>query len=165
MIEENVIEILESNYQIFKQDFDNIDKQLLFAWPETRIYKGDWLTFGLYYGCKQIYPNVNLCLDSVNILNTIPGLVNAGYSVLKSRTYIKPHVGYTNKVYRYHLGIDIPTNNGEQCGLIINNEKEQELIIKPWVNGKAFRFDDCKLHSAHNYTNQNRTVLIIDILK
>lgn len=163
MIEENVIEILESNYQTFKEEFDNIDKQLLFAWPETQIYKGEWLTFGLYYECKQIYPNVNLCLDSVNILDTIPGLVNAGYSVLKSRTYIKPHVGYTNKVYRYHLGVDIPTNNGEQCGLFIYNETE--VTIKTWSNGKAFKFDDTIKHSSFNYTNENRVVLLLDIIK
>jgi beta-hydroxylase len=171
MTEANIIEILESNYQIFKEEFDRINVKLLHAWPETKIYKGEWLTFGLHFNSKHILPNVNLCPKSVSILDNIPGLTNAGFSVLNPMSRIHPHKGYTDKVFRYHLGISIPSTNVMHCGLhIMHPYKETEPNLLQidqinWVNGKAFKFDDTFTHSAHNYTNESRVVLLIDVFK
>lgn len=171
MTEENIIETLESNYQIFKEEFDNINAKLLYAWPETQIYTGEWLTFGLYFNSKSILPNVDLCPKSVSVLESIPGLTNAGFNVLSPMSVIKPHVGYTNKVFRYHLGINIPSTNVTHCGLTIfypyNDIEPDTLRIDyiNWVNGKAFRFDDTLKHSAFNHTDKSRVILLLDILK
>lgn len=167
MKEQEIIEILEYNYQTFKKEFNNIDKELLFAWPETKIYKGEWLTFGLYFESKIIEPNISLCPYTVNILDNIPGLVNAGFSILKPQTYIKPHIGYSDKVYRYHLGIDVPQSKKYECGLIIYNNDVPNLnedFIK-WEEGKAFSFNDRIRHSGHNYTNKDRVILLLDVIK
>lgn len=159
--EKDIIELLEYNYLTFFKEFNSIDDKLLYAWPETEIYTGEWLTFGLYFKNQLILPNVDLCPKSIKILDTIPSIVNAGFSILKPKTDIKPHVGYSNKVYRYHLGINIPSSNPDNCALCIYNPD----IIKTWQNGKAFKFDDCKLHSAYNHTDKNRVILLIDVLK
>jgi beta-hydroxylase len=170
MKEEDIIKILESNYQIFKEEFNSINNSLLHAWPETQIYTGEWLTFGLYFKSKQILPNVDLCPKSVNALNIIPGLVNAGFSILKSNSIIKPHTGYTNKVFRYHLGIDIPSCNITECGLSVIKYLDIDagkftVDYYNWNNGRAFKFDDTLTHSAFNYTNKDRVILLLDVIK
>jgi ornithine lipid ester-linked acyl 2-hydroxylase len=167
MKEQQIIKLLETNYNIIKDEFNNIDKELLFAWPETQIYTGEWLTFGLYFQSKVIEPNVSLCPYTLDTLNTIPGLINAGFSILKPQTYIKSHVGYSDKVYRYHLGIDVPQSKKYECGLILYNNDVPNLnedFIK-WREGEAFSFNDQIKHSAHNYTNKERVVLLLDVIK
>lgn len=169
---DNIIEILEGSYKCIKKDFDNLSYKLLQAWPETQIYKGEWLTFGLYQQKQLIFPNSTLCKDTVKALDLIPNIVNAGFSILKPKTIIKPHVGYTNKVFRYHLGINIPSNNVAHCALSIYQSSDIDIELGKinidfinWNEGKAFKFDDTLNHSAYNYTDKDRVILIVDVLK
>ena len=172
MKENEIINILELNSNSIKLEFNSLSEYLFQAWHETQIYTGEWLTFAIYNNYQLVEPNYTLCPTTLNVLQLIPNVVNAGFSTLKANTYIKPHKGYTNKVLRYHLGIKIPLHIKYECGLIIYNDENSDNEIVDlrnnyfkWENNKAFCFDDTKKHSAHNYTNKDRTVLIVDVLK
>ena len=70
--------------------------------------------------------------------------------------HIKPHKGYTDEVFRCHLGLAIPEGD---CGLKVDG------VTYRWGEGKAFIFDDTLLHSAWNYTDSDRYILLIDFYK
>lgn len=172
MKEKEIINILELNSNLIRLEFNSLSEYLFQAWHETQIYTGEWITFAIYNHYRLVEPNCTLCPNTLNVLQFIPNVVNAGFSTLKANTYIKPHKGYTDEVLRYHLGIKVPSSGRYECGLIIyDDEDNNEEIIDlrtnyfKWENNKAFCFNDCKLHSAHNYTTEDRTVLIVDVLK
>lgn len=76
-----------------------------------------------------------------------------------------PHQGWgnhSNNVIRCHFGLDVP--NG--CYISVsdkNNLSDQE--IKYHKNNEWLCFDDSKIHYAHNPTNKDRIVLIVDVVR
>src|SRR5690606_38623202 len=95
----------------------------------------------------------------ISLTDQIQGVMSISFSWLKPGTHIVPHKGYddySEKVYRYHLGLVVPEGD-----IGIRVEKE----IRTWENGKSFVFDDYMIHEAWNFTEEDRIVLIIDFLK
>uniref|UniRef100_A0A6C0I2J5 Aspartyl/asparaginy/proline hydroxylase domain-containing protein n=1 Tax=viral metagenome TaxID=1070528 RepID=A0A6C0I2J5_9ZZZZ len=82
---------------------------------------------------------------------------NAFFSILDPHVEIKPHVGYYKGYLRYHLGLIIPEENGQQPYLICGEEKYE------WKEGKGVLFDDMFVHYVNNQTNSKRVVLYLDI--
>ena len=84
----------------------------------------------------------------------IPGRAPAVFfSILKAGKHIPPHTGVTNVRSIIHLPLIVPTG----CTFRVGGE------TRPWVEGKAFAFDDTIEHEAHNPTHQDRAVLILDV--
>lgn len=79
------------------------------------------------------------------------------FSTLEAGKHIPLHKGRNFGVIRSQLGIDI--KNPMQTGLKVNNKT---IILK---EKELFTFDDTHEHEAWNYSNTNRTVLIIDTKK
>lgn len=83
----------------------------------------------------------------------IPGRAPAVFfSILKAGKHIPPHTGVTNVRSIVHLPLIVP----EGCTFRVGGE------TRPWVEGRAFVFDDTIEHEAHNPTAQDRAVLILD---
>lgn len=109
------------------------------------------------YGLE--YPErVALFPRTMEILRSIPGMSTAYFSVLAPHTRIPPHLGETDAFYRVHLGIKIPASLPE-CGIEVAGEK------KSWTAGGCLAFNDAYYHCAWNDTEEERIVLIIDILR
>jgi aspartyl/asparaginyl beta-hydroxylase (cupin superfamily) len=101
--------------------------------------------------CKQI-PKTD------KLLNSIPGFLSAGLSILNANTTIKTHIGDTDAVIRVHLGLKIPEGL-PACGIKVGSVEQE------WQEGKTFAFCDAHHHSAWNNSNENRYVLILDVLR
>lgn len=88
-----------------------------------------------------------------------PVIENAILSSLDPDTFIPEHRGYFKGYLRYHLPLEVPTDNPTNpthivCGGIRHN----------WVLGRGVLFDDMFLHSVQNTSpNQRRTVLFLDV--
>jgi len=83
----------------------------------------------------------------------IPGRAPAVFfSILKAGKHIPPHTGVTNVRAIVHLPLIVP----DGCTFRVGGE------TRPWVEGQAFVFDDTIEHEAHNPTDQDRAVLILD---
>ena len=65
---------------------------------------------------------------------------------------IPPHTGVTNVRSIVHLPLIVP----EGCTFRVGGE------TRPWVESQAFVFDDTIEHEAHNPTDRDRAVLILD---
>jgi aspartate beta-hydroxylase len=74
------------------------------------------------------------------------------FSVLKAGKRIPPHTGVTNVRSIVHLPLIVPKG----CTFRVGGE------TRPWIEGEAFVFDDTIEHEAHNPTDQDRVVLILD---
>jgi aspartyl/asparaginyl beta-hydroxylase (cupin superfamily) len=166
---------LEENWRVIREELENIlyneaenYKSYFIEWPETDIYDGQWDVFGLYAWGKKLDENCAICPKTTEIVERIPGMTMAGFSALAPNTHITPHVGYTDEVYRCHLGLVVPTEANDYasksmpllsagvCALRVEDE------IYRWQEGKAFYFDDVKEHEAFNWGDRTRYVLLVD---
>jgi beta-hydroxylase len=161
------IKTLEDNWKTVLEELDNIlynevtnDKSYFKPWHEKDIYTGNWDVFGLYHNKKKLEQNCFFCPKTTALVESIPGMTTAGFSALDTGTKILPHVGYTDEVLRCHLGLITPksTKNCQTpyCALQVEDK------IYTWSPGKAFVFDDTKIHSAWNYGDRTRFVLLVD---
>lgn len=140
-------------------------------WHETEIYDGQWDVYGLYESGKKIADNCKRCPKTAKLIKSVPRVLTAGFSALAPETHIKPHVGHSNEVLRCHLGLIVPDPlpdydrratgilTANTCGMMVDDE------FYYWQPGKAFVFDDTLEHSAWNWSNRTRFVLLIDFEK
>jgi aspartyl/asparaginyl beta-hydroxylase (cupin superfamily) len=107
---------------------------------------------------KENTDNCAKAPKTLNIVKQIKGVTTCGFSILKPHTSIKPHYGDSNVMYRCHLTLK---SNGtiDEIGMRVGNEKVT------WENGKLFAFCDAHNHEVWNNTNEERWIMIIDILR
>lgn len=138
-------------------------------WPEKELYpKSDtdgWKIFPFFAFGVWVHSNCELCPTMTKFLKNIPGLKLATLSRLKGGTKLEEHEGWashSNYVIRCHYGLIVPNN---QCYIYVkdsaNNKEEKKYHSKfEWM-----AFDDSKTHYAHNQSNEDRIVLIVDITR
>lgn len=124
-------------------------------WLETGLYSKGWSIFALRYFGNRFDDNCLKCPSSTEIVEQVPNLLNAGFSRLEAGARIKPHVGYTSRVLRCHLGLISPP----RCGIRVGGE------TRSWTEGKCLIFDDTIEHEAWNDSREDRVVLLLDFLK
>ena len=139
---------LESNWQMIKQELNNLQSKDFIAYPERYLLdnRRGWDIFGLYFLGVRIDLNCDLCSETAKLVQTIPGMITAGFSLLEPGTHIVPHAGKPIGVLRCHLGLTVP----KRCALRVGSD------IRPWAEGKCLIFDDTFEHEAWNLSNHPR---------
>ena len=117
----------------------------------------DWKTFFLYAYGHEVKENIECCPETTRLLNTIPGMKTAMFSILAPGKHIPEHRGPYKGILRFHLGLLIPTEGG--CGIRVKD------VVRHWNEGQCLIFDDSHLHEAWNYSNSLRVVLFVDFLR
>src|SRR5580704_14700116 len=117
-----------------------------------------WKTYFFYgYGFKSD-TNCARCPETTKLLEQVPGLTTAFFSILSPHKKIPPHRGPWRGVIRYHLALKIP-EPADQCGINVGGE------VAHWEEGKGLLFDDGYEHFAWNDTDGVRVVLFMDVLR
>jgi beta-hydroxylase len=147
------VRMLEVNWSTIRDEYSRLAASDFMEWPERHLYNKGWEVFGLYAFGRKIEQNCKLCPETTRTIESIPGMVTAGFSQMAPGTHIAPHVGYTSAVLRCHLGIIVP----EDCALRVGSE------TRTWQAGKCLIFDDTVEHEAWNRSDKHRTVLLLDI--
>jgi beta-hydroxylase len=157
---------LESQWKIIRKELDHVlehpEKLPNFqdiSRDQTNITRDDrWKTFFLYgYGYKMD-SNCALCPETARIVESIPGMMTAFFSVLAPGKVIPPHRGPYKGLLRCHLALIVP-EPGEQCWIQIDEE------VRTWEEGRCLVFDDTYSHQVYNNTKDTRVVLFIDIIR
>lgn len=117
----------------------------------------NWNVFMLYLLGYQLQEARNLCPKLCSLLENIPHLTQAFFSILEAGKSIPLHEGPYIGYLRYHLGIHIPKDNPPE--IIVNNQPYT------WQEGEAVLFDDSWPHEVRNSSDDYRAVLIIDVLR
>ena len=117
-----------------------------------------WKTyFFIAYGYRSEVNCAN-CPKTTALLDTIPGLVTAFFSILSPHKHIPPHRGPYRGVVRCHLGLMVP-GPPEACGISVGGE------VRHWQEGETMFFDDGYEHFAWNDTDSTRVVLFLDVIR
>jgi beta-hydroxylase len=162
--------LFENNYKSIKKefnDYNNIYKKKIDCFRNNNPLLSNidsidnknnycWRTIYLKKTGKLINDKIKYFPNTFNLIKD-EQIHNAFFSILDPHVEIKPHTGYYKGYLRYHLGINIPEENGKKPYIICGNQKYE------WKEGKGVLFDDMYLHYVNNNTNQQRVVLYLDI--
>ncbi|MFC0217798.1 aspartyl/asparaginyl beta-hydroxylase domain-containing protein [Pseudochelatococcus lubricantis] len=117
-----------------------------------------WKTFFLTgYGLKS-EQNIAACPQTWRIVQKIPGLKTAMFSIFEPGKHLPPHRGPYNGVLRLHLGLIVPEPR-DKLAIRVDDQ------VLHWEEGKALVFDDAYKHEAWNHTDRTRVVLFVDFVK
>lgn len=124
---------------------------------QHRISRDDrWRTFFLYGFGFRSERNCRRCPRTAALLEQIPSLRTAWFSILGPRSHIPPHRGPTKGVVVFHLGLIVP-EDGTRCFIRVGEH------VRHWQPGECFAFDDTYEHEVRNDTDQERVVLIFHV--
>ncbi|MFZ9003099.1 MAG: aspartyl/asparaginyl beta-hydroxylase domain-containing protein [Robiginitalea sp.] len=158
--------LLETNYPVIRKELEKVlvDQERLPSLQqiqrEQEVLNQDnrWQTFFLYGFGTKVTRNCALCPETTSLLEQIPDMKTAFFSVLAPGKHIPAHKGLFKGIIRSHLGMIIPGRPGD-CRMRI---EEREIH---WKEGEVVVFDDTFDHEVWNDTDKTRVVLLIDVLR
>lgn len=158
---------VETNWKLIRQELDEILKykeelpnfQDISPDQGYSTSKDDlWKTYFLYaYGIKA-QKNCDRTPETTRIIEKIPGMKTAFFSILLPGKHIPEHRGPYKGVIRCLLGLKIPEPR-EKCRIRVGGE------TRHWEEGKCMLFDDSFAHEAWNETDDVRVVLFLDVVR
>ncbi|MGH6907791.1 MAG: aspartyl/asparaginyl beta-hydroxylase domain-containing protein, partial [Aestuariivirga sp.] len=124
---------------------------------QKRISKGtSWRTFVLFGFGTKLEKNCSQAPLTARLLEAVPELQTAWFSILSPGYHIPPHRGVTKGIITVHLGLIIP-RLAENCYLRVADN------IKVWRPGEIFAFCDAYEHEVFNNTDEERVILLFHI--
>lgn len=126
---------------------------------QVNITRDDrWKTFFLYGYGYRMDRHCDLCPETTRLVEAIPGMFTAFFSVLAPGKHIPLHRGPYKGVLRCHLALMVP-EPGEECWIEVGGERAH------WQEGHCLVFDDTYKHQVQNNTDGMRVVLFLDVLR
>jgi len=123
---------------------------------QRKISRGqNWRTFILFGFGEKAEKNCRAAPETTRLLETVPNLQTAWFSILAPGYHIPAHVGVTKGILRTHVGLIIPKDY-EKCRIRVADE------VRPWREGEVFTFDDTYDHEVWNDTDEERVILLFD---
>jgi aspartyl/asparaginyl beta-hydroxylase (cupin superfamily) len=117
----------------------------------------DWKVFMLRSMTGTPAANQAKCPRTTALLEKIPNVYQAFFSILDPGKSIPAHSGGYLGYLRYHLGLLVPKNRPPSMRV-----KDQ---IHTWKEGESIVFDDSWEHEVYNKSDSLRVVLIVDFLR
>ena len=157
-------EQLEENWAAIRSEADKVlrDRRSI---PPLRTLSPDhnaiavddrWRSYFLWgYGLRW-KSNCEQCPETARLLEGIPGLLTAFFSVLLAGSHIPRHTGPTKAILTAHLGLTIP-RNPEACRMQVGGRNVT------WQEGRVVVFDDMYPHEVWNDSDEDRVVLLLQV--
>jgi ornithine lipid ester-linked acyl 2-hydroxylase len=140
-------------------DWDHLPNFQEISADQATITDDDrWKTFFLYGFGFKAEGNCRRCPETTRLVESVPGMKTAFFSVLSPRKHIPDHRGPYKGVLRYHLGLQVPEPR-EGCRIRVGDD------IRHWDEGGSMVFDDTYNHEAWNDTDGTRVVLFMDVVR
>jgi aspartyl/asparaginyl beta-hydroxylase (cupin superfamily) len=158
---------LESNWKVIRAELDTLlaHREALpnfqdISTDQYNLTDDDrWKTYFFYgYGFRSD-ANCARCPETTRLIEGIPGMETAMFSILAPGKHIPPHDGPYKGVLRYHLGLVVPDAPVERVGIRVGGE------TAGWSEGASLVFDDTYEHEAWNDTDKTRVVLFVDVVR
>jgi aspartyl/asparaginyl beta-hydroxylase (cupin superfamily) len=151
VIREELDRVLVERHEL--PNFQDISKDQIEITDDDR-----WKTLFLYgYGFKTDL-GTQMCPRTAALMERIPGMTTAMFSILAPRKHILPHRGPYKGVLRYHLGLVVPEHK-EDCRIRVGQD------LRHWEEGKSLVFDDTYNHEVWNDTDETRVILFVDVIR
>ncbi|HEX6661309.1 MAG TPA: aspartyl/asparaginyl beta-hydroxylase domain-containing protein [Sphingomicrobium sp.] len=117
-----------------------------------------WRSFFFEAHGYRLESNRSRCPKTAALLDTIPDLVTAFYSVMEPGTHVPRHKGITKALINVHLGLRVPAGK-DRCRIRIDGEDHG------WTEGKLLAIDDTFPHEVWNDSSEARALLFIQVLR
>ena len=158
--------LLEANAPAIRQELDgvlelreNLPRFQDISTDQVSITTDDkWRTFFLYGFGFKAEKNTARCPETTRLVEQVPGMMTAFFSILAPGKHIPAHRGPYAGVLRYHLGLKVPEPR-QQCRIRVEDE------FRHWEEGRGLLFDDTYEHEVWNDTDGERVVLFMDVLR
>jgi aspartyl/asparaginyl beta-hydroxylase (cupin superfamily) len=116
-----------------------------------------WRVFVLKWLAGGAEANRARCPRTAKLLDQVPGVISAFFSVLEPGKSVPAHDGPYLGYLRYHLALKVPAQNPPSIRI-----KDR---VHTWVEGHSILFDDSWNHEVHNVSDDTRVVLIVDVFR
>jgi beta-hydroxylase len=156
LLEENWITIRDEAVALMDQGLMGSIKKDLFFDSLQPAEVDRWSRFYLKWYGPWKEEALELCPRTVALLNKVPNVRLAMFSLLAPGAKILPHRGVFRGALRYHLALKVPTDRSK-CFITLDNERYH------WKEGKGVLFDDTFAHWVQNNTAEYRLILFLDI--
>lgn len=113
-----------------------------------------WRSFFFYGYGYPIDDNLRRCPQTAAMLDKVPGLVSAMYSIIAPGTHIARHRGVSKAIMTIHIPLVVPRDRAG-CRMQVDGE------IVHWKVGTPTILDDTWFHEVWNDTEETRVVLLI----
>lgn len=151
---------LEQNWQVIR---DEAISAMELAAPMGTIVRhtariGDtrWKVVMLFWYGKTYAENQAKCPRTTALLQSLPQVHAAMFSILPPGKEIPVHRGPFRGALRYHLGLKIPRDRAN-CYINVDG------VNYHWEEGVGQIFDDTYVHYVRNDTDEIRIVLFLDV--
>nr|WP_246206432.1 aspartyl/asparaginyl beta-hydroxylase domain-containing protein [Propylenella binzhouense] len=118
----------------------------------------NWKTYLFYAYGHRSDAAIRQCPETWRILQKIPDLQSALFSIFEPGKHLPPHRGPYNGVLRFHLGLLVP-DEPDKIAIRVRDE------VCHWQEGRGLVFDDAYEHEAWNHSDKVRVVLFVDFAK
>lgn len=115
-----------------------------------------WKSFFLWGYGYRIEENCRQCPSTAAILDKIPGLQSAFFSIMEPGARLIPHRGVTKAILTTHLGLRIP-REAESCWMTVDGYR----VV--WREGEVVSFDDTYEHEVRNESTDERMILLLHV--
>lgn len=112
-----------------------------------------WRSFFLWGYGYPIEESLSRCPRTRDLVERVPGLNSAFFSILAPGTHIPAHRGVTKGLVTCHLGLIVPHDGDVRM-------RVHDRIVR-WAEGQTLVFDDTYDHEVWNDTTGTRVVLLI----
>lgn len=116
---------------------------------------GKWKSFFLWGYGYRIDDNADRCPLTAALVEQIPGLNSAFFSILAPGAHIPAHRGVTKGLVTCHLGLYVPRDGDVRM-------RVADRIVR-WYEGETLVFDDTYDHEVWNDTAGTRVVLLLQV--
>lgn len=158
--------IIKENYPVIRKELmavlDDMEKIPLFHEVDglqKSISANDgkaWRTFIIKGFDSWLPANAARVPETAALLERIPRVSLAMFSIIDGGKHIPPHYGFFKSVLRYHLALEIPPG---ECFIEVGGERHY------WKEGEDVLFDDTFRHEVWNRTEGRRVVLFLDVMR
>ncbi len=160
------VQTLESSWTIIRAELESVMRhperiprfQDVSADQAAITTDGKWRTYFLYGMGYKAKRNCARCPQTTRLVEQIPGMKTAFFSILSPHKHIPEHRGLYKGFLRYHLGLVIP-KPAQACRIRVADQTKQ------WEEGKSLLFDDTYPHEAWNDSDDVRVVLFLDVIR
>lgn len=147
------LNIINENREIILEELHSmLNKDIWHSW----IKEGGPDVVPLYFFGKWSTKGLKECPKTCEIIKNIKNIKTVAFSKLSKKTQIHPHKGWgdlANNILRCHYGLIVPPENGCVCDNWVIMHKNDNWLV----------FDDSRMHSSFNYSDDDRYILIIDM--
>lgn len=157
-LEANWLTIRKELYPIMERVTELPNYQDISSRQQNITNDDRWKTYFFCAFGYQAEKNCERCPETTKLLEKIPGLKVAFFSILGPHKHIPEHRGKHKGLIRYHLGLIVPEPK-YACKIRVDDR------IVHWQEGKSLIFDDTFLHEVWNDTDGYRVVLFLDIAR